>query len=361
MSEQVGGMKFINSDQVGDYVSVTLPSNQGPGEDIPLHYIEAGVGEPLLLIHSIGQSLFTWRRVFAELSDNYRVIALDLPGHGYSARPETLAYSMDEMALVLKMFLDAKGIESTHLVAFSMGAMYMLRLLSLYPEYCANCIAINPGGLTDEMPPLIHRIASPVRSVFARNIFSAGDVKKLLEDCVLDRKQIDDYVTQQYYPPLSDGLSREMLMYALRNFDMDIVAEGLSPVEHEVLVLWSKEDPWHPPSGSVYFQGILRAGRYYLVKRAGHLMQEENPDKLLEIIFSYIPPAHPSYNVYRYTEEYRRLEQEYYQQQLIDRQFADEQQRMDAEQYAEGRYIDSHYTEPSIPDPGADPAREPNA
>ena len=46
----------------------------------------------------------------------------------------------------------------------------------------------------------------------------------------------------------------------------------------------------------------LRAGRYYLVRNAGHLLQEEAPTKLLEIIYSYIPPAVPSYDVYRYTQ-----------------------------------------------------------
>jgi pimeloyl-ACP methyl ester carboxylesterase len=73
-------------------------------------------------------------------------------------------------------------------------------------------------------------------------------------------------------------------------------------VEHEVLVLWVKTDRWHPPAGSVYFQSVLRTGRYYLVRNAGHLLQEEAPMKLLEILYSYIPPAVPSYDVYRYTQ-----------------------------------------------------------
>ena len=55
-------------------------------------------------------------------------------------------------------------------------------------------------------------------------------------------------------------------------------------------------------AGSVYFQSVLRAGRYYLVRNAGHLLQEEAPMKLLEILYSYIPPAVPSYDVYRYTQ-----------------------------------------------------------
>ena len=289
---------FVNSESVGDYLTVSVPQDgktSASPEEFQIHYLEAGIGEPLILIHSLGQSLYTWRNVFGELSENYRVIAIDLPGHGYSSRPDTLNYTADDMADVLNQFMEKKGIQSAHMIGFSIGAMYLLRFLSLYPEKVANCIVISPGGLTDQMPKLIHKIASPVVSVFARNLYSAGDVKNLLLECVQDPSLIDQNVISQYYDPISDGLSREALMYALRNLNMDQIAEGLIPVEHEVLVLWGKEDRWHLPSESVYFQGILQSGRYYLIRNAGHLLQEEAYSKLLEIIASYIPsvPEHP--------------------------------------------------------------------
>jgi pimeloyl-ACP methyl ester carboxylesterase len=248
------------------------------------------------------RQLYTWRNVFAELSDNYRVIAMDLPGHGYSSRPDTFNYTADDFAFILNAFLDALNIKSAHMVGFSIGAMYMMRFLSLYPTRVANCIAISPGGITEYMPALVQNLQKPMIATFARNLYTATDVRKMLLECVSDPALIDDYVVKQYYEPVSDGLAREALMYALRNYDQETIAEGLLPVEHEVLVLWGKNDRWHPPSGSVYFQSVLRAGRYYLVRNAGHLLQEEAPTKLLEIIYSYIPPAVPSYDVYRYTQ-----------------------------------------------------------
>ena len=304
VGESLRSQLFINSEQVGAFIEVTLPAN---GEDeesevARIHYLEAGVGEPLLLIHSVGQSLYTWRNVFAELSDNYRVIALDLPGHGYSSRPDNFSYTADDMAAVLNLFLDALNVKSAHMIGFSLGAMYMLRFLSLYPRRVANCVAISPGGITEQMPKLVHQLQTPLVATFARNLYTASNVNALLKECVSDETLIDDHVVKQYYEPISDGLAREAIMYALRNFDMDAIAEGLVPVEHEVLVLWGKNDRWHPPAGSVYFQSLLRTGRYYLVRNAGHLLQEEAPTKLLEIVYSYIPPAVPSYDVYRYTQ-----------------------------------------------------------
>ena len=304
MGESLRSQLFINSEQVGDFAEITLPAfgDEEQGEIARIHYLEAGVGEPLLLIHSVGQSLFTWRNVFAELSDNYRVIAIDLPGHGYSSRPDSFSYTADDIAFVINSFLDVLNVKSAHMIGFSLGAMYMMRFLSLYPRRVANCIAISPGGVTEQMPKFVHQMQTPVVATFARNLYTASNVRAMLTECFADPALVDDHVVRQYYEPISDGLAREALMYALRNFDMEAIAEGLLPVEHEVLVLWGKNDSWHPPAGSVYFQSLLRAGRYYLVRNAGHLLQEEAPVKLLEIVYSYIPPAVPSYDVYRYTQ-----------------------------------------------------------
>lgn len=301
MGEATLSQLFINSEQVGEMAVISLPGFDGQEEEAEIHYLEAGMGEPLLLIHGIGQSLYTWRNVFADLSDNYRTLAVDLLGHGYSSRPESFNYSMDEVAYSIKAFLDAKGIRSAHMIAFSTGAMYMLRFLTLYPDYVANCIAIAPGGITKRMPKLFHKMKGRLSAVFARNLYTAGDVKKMLLECVTDESLVDERMVQQYYQPISDGLTREALMYAVQNFSMEAVADELEPVEHEVLILWGKEDRWHTPSGSVYFQGTLKNGRYYLVRNTGHLLQEENPNKLLEIVFSYIPPARPNYKAYEYT------------------------------------------------------------
>lgn len=296
MEDAMAGKLFVNSEQVGDYITVTMPGkDDGAGEEIRIHYLESGVGEPLLLIHGIGQSLYTWRRVFSELSENYRVIAIDLPGHGYSGRPENFCYSMDEMADLLHGFLVEKDIRSAHMVGFSTGSMYMLRFLTLYHECVANCIAIAPGGVTKQMPGLIRSLQSPVKAVFTRNLFSAGDVRKMLRECVYDQTAMDERAVRQYYQPISDGLSREALMYAVQNFDMKHVTDGLREIDHEVLLLWGREDRWHTANNSVFFQGILQNGRYFLIRNAGHIVQEDAPGKLLEVILSYIPPAAPVY------------------------------------------------------------------
>ena len=270
------------------------PRQEGP-EELTIHYLEAGVGEPLLLIHGIGQSLYTWHAVFSELSESYRVIAIDLPGHGYSSRPERYAYSMDETAEAIYRFLQAKGIQSAHMIGFSTGAIYMMRLITLHEDCVANCIAIAPGGISKHMPKLYHRMKGALGAVFTRNLYSKGDVRNILRDCYADESILTEHDVNEYYNPVSDGLTREAMTYAATNFDLKGTVEDLRYSDHEILCVWGREDRLHPASGSVYFQDVLQNGRYYMVKDAGHLVQEEAPERIVDVVLSYIPPAVGNY------------------------------------------------------------------
>ena len=364
MEETLSGKLFVNSRQVGDYIEITMPeAEKKPEEQIRIHYLEAGIGEPLLLIHGLGQSLYTWRNLFAELSESYRVIAIDLPGHGYSDRPEYFCYSMDEMAEAIKLFLDEKEIISAHMIGFSTGAMYMLRLLTMYPEYVANCIAISPGGISKQMPSLIRSLKSPLKAVFTRNLFSFGDVKKCLQECFYDQTAIDDRVVNQYYEPLSDGYTREALMYAVQNFDLHHVTEQLKETDHEILLLWGKEDKWHLPNNSVFYQSILQNGRYFLVRNAGHIVQEDTPEKLYQVILSYIPSATYGYyppQYFSYDKDTR--EQEVFNTGNEEQELEEDNQNKEPEVVAQADKKEEEMTskEKEEPEPEASSSEEKN-
>ena len=95
---------IVNSELIGDFFTIELPgfpgANQKP-EPCRVHYLTMGSGEPLLLVHSVGQSIYTWRKLMPILAENYCVVAIDLPGFGYSDHPYSLNFSMDEMADIL--------------------------------------------------------------------------------------------------------------------------------------------------------------------------------------------------------------------------------------------------------------------
>lgn len=286
--------KFINSEHVGDFVSIELPgfpdkSGESATEEVRIHYVEAGVGEPMIFVHGIGQSLFTWRASFNELSRRYRVIAIDLPGHGYSGRPVQFDYTIAEQSDVIHMFMDALGLESAHLVAFSTGALYALDFMSKYPERVGKAVLMTPGGITPEMPLSIRMLGSSFLGSLASRLYNRRVVEKMLSECFFDLTNIDNDTIDGYYSTVADTYSRKALKLSVSNLDDQSVEGILRTIENEVLILWGSEDKWHLASANEIYHAALTKAQFGIIRNAGHFLHEEKPTRFIEAVLEYIP------------------------------------------------------------------------
>lgn len=103
---------------------------------ITLCYMEAGcpTAPPLLLIHGFTDSSRIWRQVICTLGDRFHIFAVDLRGFGQSDKPDTFLYSVKELADDLAAFLDALDLQSTYVLAHSMGTMIAQALAFCAPH-----------------------------------------------------------------------------------------------------------------------------------------------------------------------------------------------------------------------------------
>ncbi len=104
-----------------------------------LHYLEAGQGEPLLLIHGWPQTSHCWHKLMPELARHYRVIAPDLRGFGLSEKPDLtektgLPLSRAQLAADIASLLDALHIERAHVAGHDWGGMVAFKLALDFPE-----------------------------------------------------------------------------------------------------------------------------------------------------------------------------------------------------------------------------------
>ena len=111
-----------------------------------IHYVSEGKGkDAVVLVHGWGCNLGLWRDQVAELSKRARVIALDLPGHGLSDKPET-KYDMDLFAAAIDAVMKDAGVERAVLVGHSMGTPVVRQFYRKYPQK-ALALVIVDGGL----------------------------------------------------------------------------------------------------------------------------------------------------------------------------------------------------------------------
>ncbi|MCE5235663.1 MAG: alpha/beta hydrolase [Clostridiaceae bacterium] len=324
MSLSLEVKKFINSEHVGDYVEFNLPAPELPerharkkplkeqpeetpegetvqpekeeapeGESVRMHYVEAGTGEPLILVHTIGQSVYTWRAAFNRLSEYYRVIAVDLLGHGYSDRPETFGYTIEEHAEAIKLFMDAKGIKSAHFMGFSMGCAYVSQLAITNPERMGRIILLAPGGISPEMPLAIRMIDSTVLGPIASMLYGVRTVEGILSQCFFDLTSLTSEVASEYYRTVSDAAARRAVRYSLHYFDDTALNARLREVEQDILILQGGEDKWRSLAQAEFFHAAYKNACFAVVRNAGHLLHEEKPDKLVAAALEFIPVAMP--------------------------------------------------------------------
>lgn len=137
-------------------------------EGIELHWLEYGPSTgrpPVLLLHGLSDSHLTWSRIAPELACDRRVLVLDLPGHGFSERPDA-AYELHWYARVVAAWIESLGIRNLDVVGHSLGGGIALMLLLHCRPRIRRVVLEAAGGLGKEVAWVL-RLAS-LRAVVER-------------------------------------------------------------------------------------------------------------------------------------------------------------------------------------------------
>ncbi len=128
-----------------DQIDYGYPVKTAQIRNIKVGYIDQGRGEVVVLIHGLGTNAKGWTRNIPALAQDHRVIALDLPGYGYSDK-KAYPYSMSFYATVLKELLDGLGIGHATLVGHSMGGQIAMVAALEHPDMVDKLVLISPAG-----------------------------------------------------------------------------------------------------------------------------------------------------------------------------------------------------------------------
>lgn len=284
-------VKFVNSKTVGKYAELELPFGKNQSAvSFKIHYIEEGAGEPLVLVHSAGQSLYTWNKIIPELSEHFRVIAVDLLGHGYTDSSQFCTYSIEEQATVLGIFLSKIGVRSAHFVGFSLGCAVISALAASNPKRIGRIVFISPGGVTPLMPTPVRMLDSRIFGVFGSMLINAGSVRSMLDECFLDLTLINETMVSQYAEPLMFPDAKRAVRCMVQSYDEDEILSSIADLDIPVHILTSTEDKWRNAEHVQPYFEALKIRSSSTIRNAGHLMQEEKPEKVTISIMTFIEP-----------------------------------------------------------------------
>jgi pimeloyl-ACP methyl ester carboxylesterase len=161
-------------------------------DGVKIRYRVEGSGEPIVLIHGFGMNIeANWdaRGVWQALSKDYRVIGLDVRGHGKSEKPHDPADYGPHVAKDIANLLDHLGIKKAHISRYSMGGSIALRFLLAYPERCRSALVGGQGWID----PGVKVDGPSTRDVIVAGLESGEGIKPLIK-----------FLAPEGAPPLSE-------------------------------------------------------------------------------------------------------------------------------------------------------------
>lgn len=294
---------FENSENIGSYADISFEitgdvelGTESIVFDTQIHYVEEGEGIPLLLVHGIGQSLFTWRHSISYFARNgFRVIAPDLAGCGYSGHPN-IYYTVEEQATVLRAFLETLGIGEVYITAFSTGCLTAVCLAAEYPELVSRMVLISPGGPNEKYPFVLRALTSWAGQKLFPLLVSDSSVKSLLHDMYFDATKITEDVAAGYAQPFHKQDVRETMVMTLEHFDDTYARSMLKSVKQPTLVFSGLDDRMHNDEMVRVYAVTIAGARHIRMRNCGHFVHEEKYVKFNSEALAFLrDPAHLGY------------------------------------------------------------------
>jgi pimeloyl-ACP methyl ester carboxylesterase len=248
-----------------------------------LSTIEAGTGEPVLLLHGLGATKASFLPTLDALAPNYRVIGVDLPGFGDSAKPLFGAYDPPFFAEAMTALLDALELDSAHVVGNSMGGRVALELGLSHPDRVRRIVLLAPS-----MSWLKTRPFAPYLRLIPTQLGIFQLTPRLLIEPIVKQfvpgsntewtaAGIDEFM-RSYLTPLG----RAAFYAAARNIYLeeprgpDGLWTRLGSLKPEALFVWGRKDNVVPIGFARHVRKELPAARH-LKLDCGHVPQLERP------------------------------------------------------------------------------------
>lgn len=243
------------------------------GAGIQLHLVESGNsrGRPLLFIHGFSQCWLAWsRQLNSDLADDYRLVAMDLRGHGLSDKPRE-AYSDSRLwADDVNAAIQALSLDHPILCGWSYGPLVILDYLRHYGEDAISGVNFVGGitklGSDEAMSVLTPAFLSLVPGFFATDVEeSVRSLESLLRMCFAQQPSAADLYLMLGYNLSVPPYVRQALFS--RSFDND---DLLRKIRKPVLITHGVEDAIVKPAVVDLHKAVMAHAHIHLMANAGH-------------------------------------------------------------------------------------------
>lgn len=270
------------------------------GGNIRLRVAEAGdpAAPPVLLLHGWGASIYMWRAWFARLAEaGRRPIAIDLPGHGLSDKPDDdSTYRLASLVATVRDVLDVAELSSVDVVAQSMAGTIALELLLTGEPRIRRLALINPACFGRIRLQALGRLASPsfldvlLPRLVTRRIVGRAHRLAYGDAAGITPRDEEEYWAPSQFPAYSRAMRRLIHEFAWRRPPVPTMAGRLRGLARDVLIVLGARDRL-VRDAEPYVAALQAAGARLQVRRVpggGHAVNEERAEEVMSLVLKFL-------------------------------------------------------------------------
>ena len=254
-------------------------------QGINIHYTLEGSGPALLFLHGYLESSLIWKEFVSRFTADYRVICLDIPGHGSSGVLGPV-HEMDEMARVAAAVLDAEGIDEVVVIGHSMGGYITMDFVHIFPERTKGYILFHSTCFADNDEKKLNRDREISLVMCGKKMqIIHTNIPKGFADLNLDRLAGDVALAKE----IAAGNSNEGIIALLqgmkRRKDHTDTLKSSNPAP---LIIWGRKDNYIGEEVFKKLCAIAPLANTVVLDESGHMGFLEEPGKAFEGIINYL-------------------------------------------------------------------------
>jgi pimeloyl-ACP methyl ester carboxylesterase len=252
------------------------------GDGVRLHYRDQGNpnGHVLILVHGFSASLHTWEPWVQRLGSRYRILTLDLPGHGLTETPPDYHASTDGFVDIVHRFAEKMNAPRFTLAGNSMGGGVAWNYALAHPEQLDALVLVDAAGWPErgDNPPLIFAlINNPALKPIIRDLDTKPMIQGGLQKSFGDPAFADAAMVERYYELSRAPGHRAILLNIERSGPA--TPERMAQIHVPTLVLHGEKDNLIPVSSGRRFAETIPGAEIVTFANIGHVPMEEAADQ----------------------------------------------------------------------------------
>lgn len=255
------------------------------------HLKRAGKGPPVLLLHGLGASSYSWRYAIPQLSRRHEVFAPDLPGFGRADKPWDFDYSPGGLHAWAVALLDRLGVETASWVGNSMGGVIALWGALESPARVERLALLGTPAYPEYRPKLLWPLSWPLIGDIYE--WALGDLilRCIARTIFVDLSKVTAELLAEYGAPLKTPEGRRAVAQFIRRAlpaDWPARVARYKDIRHPALVLVGECDRMVRREAAERLSRELANARLEIVSRCGHAPQEDAPERVVPLIADFL-------------------------------------------------------------------------